>query len=1094
LFQQFFTATDRLSPGDLVTNLVVYFPFGFIIALTIRCGTSAGTIVLTSIAGFCLSLTMETLQAFLPQRVPSTYDLSLNTVGTAVGATVATLVDGENAVRQRLRKLVATHCRHDRDAHLGLGVLALWVMSQLVPFIPSMDVSQIRGGYRAIWLLLNREATIDFPAALAALCCALTISAVACHVWLQQRDGMRKTVLLVLGTLLVKGLIVTRGTTLESLLSAAAGLAMFHFVGRPESLASRALGVLAAAATLLVEGVASGGDPSGTPRPFNWIPLLGHLQHPLTGLMDVVGGWWLPAAIAFLLLTPCRHRRWLVATGGLVLLTGMALSVEWLQQYQPGRVGDLTDVLLIAVAYLVSCGVLLRSPPGASASPAIQPTTLVDGDGAPDRRVWHSSLPALLSMVLLAGIVTWLVTCSVSTARPVSAIRIVAGGRVQTSITLKATHPRLPAPSPEDLNSIRQHNPEWLERQAERGQAPDSDLEAAVLSAYAAPGSIDLQALHGKLLALTFFERGNEQTKPLAMTYDWLYARWTPAERSALLAKTLDGCEWQIAVIRDQGMSPYNVFLYNSPLQALMACSIATWGDAPRAIPVMHYTAHYWRQRVLPVWRQVMGAHGGWHEGGEYVGIGIGQAVYQLPAMWRKATGEDLFVTEPGLRGFLDFLVYRQRPDGTYFRWGDAGYFDRNAPDRVPLALEYRHAAAYSLGGCPREVAPTAWPWGPLPDPSLCDESAASRLATSKLFDGIGMLIARSGWDPDGTQVSFKAGNNYWSHSHLDQGSFTIFKRGPLAIDSGVYGPGYGSDHHMNYTYQTIAHNALTVTDPDDVVPAPAPDQGRHIANDGGQRRIGSGWGVDAAPLDYDEWMVKGDTYRAGRILSHDSRPDYDAIVADLTAAYTNQSSGTGDFSSRTRRVRRYQRSFAYDRSFDTVIVYDRVQTENAKFPVRWLLHTSRKPSTGHHRFDVVLASRPDETQPGRAGMRGFAPLPFEQHIDVIGGPGAEFLVDGRNYDEQGAVQRQILQKQLDEVGEWRIELKPAEPGLAREFLVFLVPWVDAPPRDLDVHCVSEAGRYACTLTRDGRQMNYRVLRDSGRIERRPALSDTDVR
>src|SRR5438445_740179 len=107
---------------------------------------------------------------------------------------------------------------------------------------------------------------------------------------------------------------------------------------------------------------------------------------------------------------------------------------------------------------------------------------------------------------------------------------------------------------------------------------------------------------------------------------------------------------------------------------------------------------------------------------------------------------------------------------------------------------------------------------------------------------------ARSDWGPAATYVTFKAGDNYWSHMHLDQGAFTIYKGGELAIDSGLYGPSYGSDHHMNYSYQTIAHNLVTVTDPKDTVPAPAKDNPRPSANHGEQRRIGSGWCVEAAP------------------------------------------------------------------------------------------------------------------------------------------------------------------------------------------------------------------------------------------------------
>jgi hypothetical protein len=515
-----------------------------------------------------------------------------------------------------------------------------------------------------------------------------------------------------------------------------------------------------------------------------------------------------------------------------------------------------------------------------------------------------------------------------------------------------------------------------------------------------------------------------------------------------------------------------------------MACALATWGDSPRADPVMRFTHDYWTRRVLPVWRQVMGEHGGWHEGGEYVGIGIGQAIYQLPAMWRAATGEDYFKTEPGIRGFLDFLVYRNRPDDTYLRWGDGGFFDKRAEDAKALALEYRHAAAYSLLGCPKRPVPTSWPWGPLADDSLCDRTAETRLPLSQLFDGIGLLVSRSDWTRDATHVSFKAGDNYWSHSHLDQGAFTIFKRFPLAIDSGVYGTKYGSDHHMNYTYQTVAHNALTVTDPEDIVQAPGKENSRYFANDGGQRRIGSGWGVEAAPLDYDEWLQKRDTYHTGEILQYAKTETLDSLVTNLTPAYTNALSGQGLFSPRTRRVNDYRRSFAYDREMDVVLVYDRINVTEPEFYVRWLLHTVGRPVKHRDGVELVMEPGPRDKRVAPAGMRVYMPLPLDRNLSVVGGPGAEFEVDGRNYDDNGGVQRMLVQKKLDEAGHWRVELAAAAQDYRHEFLVILVPWVDTRPEDLAVECAAAGTHHLCQIVRDGKRVSYRVNRDTGVIQR----------
>ncbi len=251
-------------------------------------------------------------------------------------------------------------------------------------------------------------------------------------------------------------------------------------------------------------------------------------------------------------------------------------------------------------------------------------------------------------------------------------------------------------------------------------------------------------------------------------------------------------------------------------------------------------------------------------------------------------------------------------------------------------------------------------------DPTLHDPSAIERLPLTRFFDGIGMLVARSNWTSEATYVTFKAGDNFWSHTHLDQGAFTIYKGGELAIDSGFYGPKYGSDHHMNYTYQTIAHNTITVTDPNDLTPAPGKDRPRPIANDGGQRRIGSGWGVDAAPVDRMEWEANRDTYHSARVEGLLDQDGLAVAVTDITPAYTNRESGKGTFSHRTRRVERFWRTFAYDRVDDVVVMFDQVTATKASFRKRWLLHSIEEPQVSADGFSLRIR----RAEPARAHRR----------------------------------------------------------------------------------------------------------------------------
>ena len=241
--------------------------------------------------------------------------------------------------------------------------------------------------------------------------------------------------------------------------------------------------------------------------------------------------------------------------------------------------------------------------------------------------------------------------------------------------SFKQQHPRLPAPEADDIKALQQNNPRFFKRH--KNKALNGDLYSRILMAYVYPEQVNLNQLYDDLIKLDFSGRGDKQSKPIALAYDWLYQQWSARQRLQLRDKLKQACAYQIDIIRDKmQLSPYNVFLYNSPLQALVASSLALHKDiAEEDDSCMRFTYDYWTNRVIPVWKQIMASNGGWHEGGEYVGIGIGQAIYQIPAMWRHAGGEDYFQSVPGIKGFLDFLVYRTRPDSTYFRWGDASFF-----------------------------------------------------------------------------------------------------------------------------------------------------------------------------------------------------------------------------------------------------------------------------------------------------------------------------------------------------------------------------------------------------------------------------------
>lgn len=85
-FWKEFSATTEYAK-DLAINIFGLVPLGFCFAalLAWRCG-SQRSFWYTTILGFCVSLTIELLQAFMPTRFSGTTDLITNTSGTALGA------------------------------------------------------------------------------------------------------------------------------------------------------------------------------------------------------------------------------------------------------------------------------------------------------------------------------------------------------------------------------------------------------------------------------------------------------------------------------------------------------------------------------------------------------------------------------------------------------------------------------------------------------------------------------------------------------------------------------------------------------------------------------------------------------------------------------------------------------------------------------------------------------------------------------------------------------------------------------------------------------------------------------------------------
>ncbi|WP_369907849.1 VanZ family protein [Limnohabitans sp. Jir72] len=132
---------------DVLSNVLGYAPLGFLLALALhRTQRDWPPIVIATLAAAALALAMETLQVFLPVRVPSNVDAALNVIGAWLGAVAARTLTWVGLIerwsRFRDRWFVT-------DAGSALVLLAVWPMALLFPAPVAFGLGQILERFEA---------------------------------------------------------------------------------------------------------------------------------------------------------------------------------------------------------------------------------------------------------------------------------------------------------------------------------------------------------------------------------------------------------------------------------------------------------------------------------------------------------------------------------------------------------------------------------------------------------------------------------------------------------------------------------------------------------------------------------------------------------------------------------------------------------------------------------------------------------------------------------------------------------------------------------------------------------------------------------
>jgi VanZ family protein len=157
----------RAGRGDRISNVLLYLPLGFCLFLFINTRLRRlPALILATLIGTAFSLSIEVAQVYVSVRVPSLTDLSLNALGSAIGA-MGGLAWRLGALWMRLPQRVE---KRTRDSTAGL-LIGLWVLWRFAPFVPHLDLGKLKAALRPLF-----DPQLDAALIFAYLTCWIVVS------------------------------------------------------------------------------------------------------------------------------------------------------------------------------------------------------------------------------------------------------------------------------------------------------------------------------------------------------------------------------------------------------------------------------------------------------------------------------------------------------------------------------------------------------------------------------------------------------------------------------------------------------------------------------------------------------------------------------------------------------------------------------------------------------------------------------------------------------------------------------------------------------------------------------------------------------
>lgn len=552
----------------------------------------------------------------------------------------------------------------------------------------------------------------------------------------------------------------------------------------------------------------------------------------------------------------------------------------------------------------------------------------------------------------------------------------------------------------------------------------------------------------------TYMSRyAGDVTVTAAFVYDWCYDRLTDTDKEFIRRKVY---EWQ--KVSEVGFPPLNRSLItghgteNQITYHQMAAAIAFYDEEPdwyKTVAGIVFT-NMTKAKEFLTQSSYSASYGAYFAARDSGFVMLDKMIKTL------GYTEDLY--GENYPDVFQALLYRSLPNGIWMKDGDDYIWNKFNPNTRSfdsallmsyIGTEYDNPyllrqglLSYDFNGNDFEISDLF-----MIDPNKLGKDTDELPTAWKTTYPMTMMMARTGWqngENSNTAVAFMNGReiNVVDHQHRDAGTFQLYYKGMLAIDSGLYDE-WGGTHHANYGTHTIAHNGMLIYDPEyetkytelyaqalleknpeitNVEKLEGRDKERWQDlvkkfaaedNDGGQRPF---FGIGA----YEDLTSDNGTllsnYAAKTLNTYigpnGTTPAFSYLSTDLSPAYDYRTTG-------------YRRSMVFMDLFNddypaAMIVYDKVNATDKDYKKTWLLHSETEPVIDG---TTTTITRTDNGQNGKLVNYTLLPEADNAALTKAGGKGNEFLINGTNYpsDESGSG----AYGHMHDSGRWRVELSP---------------------------------------------------------------------